>query len=362
MEERELEPYEDGTSEQIEQLLEAEGLILSEEEKEQIVKALTLLLKKIKGEGYPYPYGQYGQAIVTESLDNSRYEKILQKLRRFEPIVKEVWCPPIARSSHELVGHCQEFCRVIDMTDKPGDTVNIPRVRDFSLGSWGTYGSPTLQDETGTDVIDFVQASVQEAGVKFYLKPHLVEKADSNVTQLIEELSRKAVIRAIDSKILSDIASTSSILSIDKSGASSNFDADWIAEIIAEFQGNGVDVQPGDLALFLSPEMYEDLLKDVAGAMSLVFARPDVVQHGRITEFMGVTIRVVSKETLPTSGSNYCAIAFKKQGYTLAIKRNFSIESDPDPANRQTLMVVTCATAGALANPKYGCKIITPVT
>jgi len=360
MEERELEEYEDGTSEQIERLLEAEGLIFSEEEKEQILKALELLLKKLKGEGY-YPY-PYGQAVVTESLDNSRYEKILQKLRRFEPIVKEIWCPPVVKSSHEIVGHCQEFCRVIGMTDKPGDIVNIPRVRDFSLGSWGTYGSPTLQDETGTDVIDFVQSTVQEAGVKFVLKPHLVEKADSNVTQLIEELARKAVIRAIDSKVLSDIANTTGVLSIDKSSASTDFDADWIAEIIAEFQGNGVDVQPGDLTLFLSPEMYESLLKDVAGAMSLVFARPDVVKSGRITEFMGVTIRVVSKATLPTSGSNYCAIAFKKQGYTLAIKRNFSIESDPDPANRQTLMVVTAAVAGALANPKYGCKIITPVT
>ncbi|RLG79713.1 MAG: hypothetical protein DRO09_04055 [Thermoprotei archaeon] len=311
------------------------------------------------------PEAPKGEAAVKESEEASlreKSEKIAEMLRNNKPI-KEQWMEPIVVGTHEIVGHARDFCRIVKLlSDKPGDTVNIPKVRDFDLGAWGTYGSPTLGDETGTDVISFTTATVQEAGVKFYMKRHLTEKADANVVELVNEVCRRAVLRAEDKKILSDIAGTTGVLSIDKSSASSDFDADWIAEIIAEFQGAGIDVEPNDLVLFISPEMHEALLKDIAGSLGLVFARPDVVQKGLITQFMGVTIRVVSKGTLPQSGSNYCAIAFKKNGYVFCPKRNFLVEADPDPANRRTLIVVTTAAAGALVNPKYGCKVITPVT
>ena len=308
------------------------------------------------------PEGEGAVQETEETVLRERYEKIAEALRTNKRI-KEQWTEPIVVGTHEIVGHAREFCRIERLLeDKPGDTVNIPKVRDFDLGSWGTYGSPTLADETGTDVISFATATVQEAGVKFYMKRHLTEKADANVVQRVNEVCRKAVLRAEDKKILSDIQGTTGVISIDKSTESSNFDADWVAELISQFQSAGVDVQPGDLVLFISPEMHEALYKDIAGAMAITFARPDIVQKGRIEEFMGVTIRVVSKTILPLSGSNYCAVAFKKGGYVFCPKRNFLVEADPDPANRRTLMVVTTAAAGALVNPKYGAYIITPVT
>jgi len=302
------------------------------------------------------------EVVGEDSGLREKWEKVAESLRTKKGI-KEVWTVPMLKTGYEIVGRAREFVKVVDLVkNKAGDVIYIPTVRDFDLGDWGTYGSPTLGDETGTDVIAFTSATVQEAGAKFYMKNHLVEKADSNVVETINEICRRAVLRAEDKKILADIYGTSSVLSLDKSGAGVDFDADWVAEIIGEFQSNGVDVSPGDIVLFICPSMHEALLKDIAGSLGLAFARPDVVQKGTLTEFMGVTIRVVSKSILPDDGTNYYAIAFKKGAYTLAPKRDFLIETDPDPANRQTLTVVTTAAAGALANPNYGMKIKTQVT
>lgn len=301
-------------------------------------------------------------AISTEDSElREKYDKIAESLRHGDRI-REQWTAPTVLASHEIIGHAREFCKVDTLLeDKPGDTVNIATVRDFDLGAWGTYGSPTLADERGSEVIAFDSATVQEAGVKFYMKKHLTEKADSNVVDLVNEVARRAVLRAEDTKVLADIYGTTGILSIDKSAAGVDFDADWVAEIISQFQENGVDVSPGDLVLFIEPAMHEALMKDVAGSMGLVFARPDVIQKGVLTEFMGVTIRVVSHDILPDDGTKAYAIAWKKGAYTFAPKRDFLIETDPEPANRQTLTVVTTAAAGLLANPKYGLKLKTQI-
>jgi hypothetical protein len=306
----------------------------------------------------------YGHGIVyTEEPElREKYKRIAECLRKGTKL-NEQWVAPVIKASKEIIGHVREFCTVETiLEDKPGDTIYLATVRDFDLGDWSTYGSPTLADETTSDVVAFTSATVQEAGVKFYLKQHLTEKADADVIELINEVSRRAVLRAEDKKILSDIYNTTGVLSLDKSAAGVDFDADWVAEIITTFEANGVHVDAGDLVLFISPSMYDALLKDVAGSMAITFARPDVIQKGRLVEFMGVTIRVVSKSILPNDGLNLYAIAFKKGAYTLAPKRNFLVETDPDPQNRQTLTVVTTACAGVLGNPNYGLKLKTQLT
>jgi len=306
--------------------------------------------------------GEGAVEMTEEAKLREKAEKIAERLRGNKKI-KEQWTTPVFKSDHEIVGHARQFCRIDRLLEgKPGDTVHIATVRDFDFGPWGDYGAATLADETGTDVIAFDSATVKESGVQFYLKKHLVEKADANVVEMVNEVVRRAAARAEDALILNTIYNTSDILALDKSAAGVDFDADWIPEIVSTFQENGVDVQPGDIVLFICPEMYEALLKDIAGAMGLVFARPDVVQKGRITEFMGVPIRVVSKSILPNDGTNYYAIAWKKNAVTLAPKRDVEIETEPDVANRRTLVVATHAAACVLANPKYGMKIKTQVT
>jgi len=349
--------------------IESTNISLTDEEVKALIDALKKLLAKLGVKtAYPYyPYYPYpepkGEASIYESRElRQKYERIAESLRRCQPL-KEQWIVPTVVGTHEITAHLRQYCTISkELEDKAGDTIHLPKVSDFDLGSWGSYGSPTLNDLTGTDLITFAEATVQECGAQFYLKRHLTEKADANVIELVNQVARRAVLRAEDKKILSDIYNPSGILELDKSGAGVDFDADWIAEIISEFQGAGVDVQPNDLVLVLCPEMYEALMKDVAGAMGLVFARPDVIQKGVITEFMGVTIKVVSKSILPNDESNVFAICFKKGSYVLAPKRDFLIETDPDPSNRRTLAVVSTACAGLLSNPKYAMKIKTQVS
>jgi len=374
-------------SDEIKELV-ADTVILSEKDLNAISHLIEYIIEK-KYPYYPYPKAPTNKddciaaggtwddeqgvcilpkeylgagVVFDEGGLRERYEKVAESLRSNRK-VKEQWVAPLVKGTHELVGHVREFLPVTQViTNKPGDTVYAALVRDFDLGDWGTYGSPTLADETGTDIISFDSATVKEAGVKFYLKQHLTEKADSNVIEKINQVSRTAVLRAEDKLVLNAIYGTSNVLSIDKSSESVDFDADWIVEIINEFTANDVHVDPGDVVLFISPEMYEALLKDVAGAMAITFSRPDVIQKGRLTEFMGVTIRVVSKSILPNDGSNVFAIAFKKNGgHIFAPKREFLMETEPDVANRRTLVAVTTACAYALCNPYHGLKVKTPV-
>jgi hypothetical protein len=377
-------------SEEIKELkedLEEHGIALTTAEINAITKAFEVALDKLQKKYPYYPYAEpktpeecekrggqwingkcvlpkehgefYGQGAVFESEVREKYEKIAECLRT-NTKVKEQWTEPIIRGTKELVGHAREFCKIeLILEDKPGDTINIATVRDFDLGDFGTYGSPTLADETTTDIIDFDSAAVQEAGVMFYMKQHLTEKADANVVELINQVARRAVLRAEDKKILGDIYNTTNVLELDKSAAGVDFDADWVPEIILEITKAGVEVLPHELVLFISPEMYEALMKDVAGSMGLVFARPDVIHKGILTEFMGVTIRVVSKSMLPDDTVNVYAIAFKKGVPVLAPKRNFLIETEPDIANRRTLTVVTTALAFLLPNPSAAVKIKT---
>ena len=354
---------EEGWEEEIREILEDTPIGDLAQLLQKLKDLLAEIEKKLKPYYYGYPEAPTGEASVYESTElRKKYTKIAESLRKFQPL-KEQWIVPVISGTHEITAHLRQYCTISgELEDKAGDTIHLPKVSDFDLGSWGSYGNPTLNDLTGSDLITFEEATVQESGCQFYLKRHLTEKADANVIELINEVSRRAVLRAEDKKILSDIYNTTGILSLDKSGAGVDFDADWVAEIISEFQGAGVDVSPNDLVLVLCPEMYEALMKDVAGAMGLVFARPDIIQKGVITEFMGVTIKVVSKSILPNDGTNVYAICFKKGSYVLAPKRNFLVETDPDPSNRRTLTVVTTACAGLLSNAKHGMKIKTQVS
>jgi len=370
-EESRLESYEDYTSKEIEEALESEGIILDENEREQIVKALTLLLKKIKGEAYAYPYYPYpepkGEGVVYESKElREKNEKIAEMLRSGFKI-KEQWVTPIVKGTHEIVGHVREFLPVSQvLLNKPGDTVHAAVVRDFDFGDFGTYGSPTLSDETGTDVISFASATVEEAGVKFYMKDHLREKADANIVELVNEVCRKAALRAEDKKVLNAIASTTGVLEIDHSTDSSNFDGDWVFELIDKYTAAGKAVDPGDIVLFISPAMHEALLKDIAGSLALSYVKPTVVQKGLLTQFAGVTIRVVDPTLLPDDGGSpakkYAVSVLKNKAHIFAPKREVKIEADPDPANRRTLIVATTALAYALVDPNSGCIIKTPAT
>ncbi|MEM3662777.1 MAG: phage capsid protein [Sulfolobales archaeon] len=356
--------------EELKGYLEANNEALSNEDIERIVKAIKDTLLKFLGKHYYYPYPYYGypsptteakgSVIVMSEETRKKHEQIAEALRN-DRAIKEQWLTPVYKSEHEVVGRLREFCRIERILEgKPGDTVYLARVRDFDMGSWGTYGTATLADETSTDVIDFVNATVQECGVKFYMKKHLTEKADANVVQMINEVATQAARRAEDRKILNTIWDASAtVLTLDKSTTASAFDADFIPEIISTFESNGIQIEPGDLVIAISPAQYEALAKDVMSSMPIAFARPDVIQKGRVTEFMGVTIRMVPKDSLPTSGGKKCSVVWKKGAITIAPKRDLSIETQPDVENRRTLVVASYAMASILSNPKHAMLVKT---
>ena len=325
--------------------------------------------KKEAEEAEELPLGEGSvQTEEPSELDKlrERMEKVAEALRT-QPKVEEQWAVPIAVTDNEIIGHVREFLRVDkQLMDKPGDTINIGYVNDLDFGDFGTYGSATLANAAGTSVLATTSASVVEAGLYFYVPKKDIEVIDGDVLAKINDMVRRAALRAEDKYILDRLRNAATI-GLDKIEAGVDFDADWIAELISEFQKAGKQVNPGDIVLFISPEMHEALLKDIAGSVGLTFARPDIAKNGRIEEFMGVTIRVVSTDMLPgvsqtAALQQRCAVALLKgRGTVFAPKRELLVETDKDPIERRTLFVATTALAFGLVDTNCAAYITTQV-
>jgi predicted ATP-grasp superfamily ATP-dependent carboligase len=124
----------------------------------------------------------------------------------------------------------------------------------------------------------------------------------------------------------------------------------------------GKSVEPGDCLLVINAKMYEALLKDIAGSQPLVFARPDVVQKGVVTEFMGVKI-LVSNYLPEHDGTNHKKSAYliHKNALVFAPKRELLLETERNTAARSIKLTGSLTFGVAVLDNKAVCEIKTPV-
>jgi len=324
---------------------------------------------------YPYPYGPTpktkateelpeGAGIVTESKEDEEKKKIRKEKQKIIEALKdktklrETWMKQLVDvTTKEVTGHLRDLMLITKvLPDQPGLKVEVPFVQDFDFDAWGA--PPITLTDAGT-IWGSKEYSVQEAGRKFAVPDHIIEQLDLNLLEALEEKFEVAAYRSEDKLILDTIVATTDILTLDKSGTGLAFDADWVAEGIRAFEEAGKDVEPGDLVLVLTPAQYEALVKDIAGSLGLSFARPDIIQKGRLTEFMGVEIRVVGKDIMPGSATNEYAVMFFKNRVVFAPKRAIRIESERMPQERRTWLVGTHAAACGVPDPKVCLRITT---
>ena len=101
--------------------------------------------------------------------------------------------------------------------------------------------------------------------------------------------------------------------------------------------------------------------------MGLVFARPDVVQKGRLTEFMGVDIVVVPKANMPTKtvdSTDYkCAyLIMKNRAVVFAPKRELLVETERLTKERKVQLTATHTFGCVVIDSNAAVEIITPET
>jgi hypothetical protein len=291
-------------------------------------------------------------------VEESSRAKIVESIKRGS--LREQWEKPISLPSAPTARIATFVVRSEAVAGKPGDVVNIPYVKDFDLDVLANVGD-SLTPKTG--LYATAQTTLKEAAATTNIPYADVEKLTEDLLARLEERFVDGGLRAIDKYILDTLIADTGVPELNKSTASVDFDADWIAEALNTVLQQGKSIEPGDCLLVINAKMYEALLKDIAGSQPLVFARPDVVQKGVVTEFMGVKI-LVSNYLPEHDGTSHKKSAYliHKNALVFAPKRELLLETERNTAARSIKLTGSLTFGVAVLDNKAICEIKTPAT
>jgi hypothetical protein len=300
--------------------------------------------------------GLVPEPAIVEAVDPlaKQRKRIVESLVRGS--IREQWEVPISLPTAPTANIAAAVMRSEQISGKPGDTVNVPYVKDFDSEVITAGGSLTEK----TSLYATATTTLKEAGAYTQVPYADVEKLTDGILAKIEANAQKSILRAVDKFILDTLFADSGVPEVDHSSATTYFDADYIAEALGTIMSQGKDVGPGDTILVINALQYDALLRDIAASQSLVFARPDVVQDGIVRRFMGVDI-VVSKylpEHDPTN-HKYSAYLIHKDAIVYAPKREILFESEKDTVNRKIKMTWTHTFGVAVVDNKAVVEIKT---
>ena len=283
--------------------------------------------------------------------------RVLENIKRGS--LREQWEKPVSLPTAPAARIASFVLKSEAVEGKPGDIVNIPYVKDFDLDVLASVGD-ALTPKTG--LYGTVQTTLREAAATTNIPYADVEKLTEDLLARLEEKFNDGALRAVDKHILDTLISDANIPEMDKSTATVDFDADWIVEALSKIIQQGKAVNPGDCILVINAKMYEALLKDIAGTQPLTFARPDVIQKGVLTEFMGVNILI--SNYLPeydSSTHKKSAYLIHKNAIVFAPKRELLLETQRDTAARSIKLTGSLTFGIAILDDKAICEIKTPV-
>lgn len=322
---------------------------------ESILKRIDDKFEALKKELMPKAT-EGGKGEVLPAQEDYR-KKIVESLK-YGRSLREQWETPLVlptKPMASLMNYVQKSRELEARRAPVGSTIYIPIVKDADADILASLGA-SLTPKTG--LYDIVSATVKEAGITTEIGYHVIEQLSEDLLTGIESVFQKALVRAIDKAILDEIAGKSTA-SIDKSAETVKFKATYIAEALGAIATQGKDLSPQDFVLVINTTQYIDLYKDIAASQALVFARPDVVKEGVVSEFMGV--RILVNSYLPSAGTGkVSALLIHKDSVVLATQRDIVFETERDTQNRKIKLTGSVTFAVAVTDEKAICKIITP--
>lgn len=283
--------------------------------------------------------------------------KILENIKRGS--LREQWEKPVSLPTAPTARIASFVIRSDVIDGKPGDTVNIPYVKDFDLDVLSSVGG-SLTPKTG--LYGTVQTTLKEAAATTNISYADVEKLTDELLARLEERFNDGALRAIDKHTLDTLIADTGVPELDKSSASVDFDADWVAEALGVLMQQGKSVNPGDCLLVVNAKMYEALLKDIAGTQPLAYVKPDVIERGVLSEFMGVSI-LVSNYLPEHDGTTHKKSAYliHKNALVFAPKRELLLETERDTVARSIKLTGSLTFGVAILDNKSIAEIKTPV-
>lgn len=334
----------------------SEQPIVVQVEFDRIAKFIEEKLEALKRELAPKPErGGKGETIAP--CEDYR-RRIVESLKCGRSI-REQWETPLIQPTAptaSLINHVY-VSRELEARRVPvGSVVHIPVVKDVEAEVLSAPGGALT---TRMGLYEVISASVEEVGVTTEIGYHVIEQLSEDLLAAIESVFQRAILRAMDKSILDKIAARNDVPVLDRSSGQSCFEATYIAEAMEVISSHGKDARPQDFILVINPTQHAALCKDIVKSQALVFARPDIIRDGIITEFMGVRI-LVSGYLPQVEGGKKCAILMHRNAVVVAPQRNILIETERDAQKRLIKLTGTATFAAAIVDPKAICKIMTP--
>jgi hypothetical protein len=358
--------------------------------KEELKPYFEQYLQKLK-ESDGWKQESRGRGTVEPFLGKDQKTKIVEEFRKGAKcrpeVIQEQWTIvlPSYRVS-ELAAHLRDFVYVTDaIKGKQGDVVEIPYVKDTEF-DFVTAGTGSFSVKTG--LVSTLTTTLVEAGAYYDAYYTDIEKIDSNLLDEINGVFAHAAVRSEDEKLLNLLCNgTTSAWGETKLGtaakdlycgetnflAASTFAVSWIADAIGTLISKGKDVNPGELVLVLTAQMYITLLKKLSATTNtaVAYAMPTVWTKGMIESYLGVRIIVSGYEMRSMSGSGITndetsyQVGFlmrPKRCLAMAPKREILIETDKQIAARTLRIVATHTFGSAILDQTEAVKIFSGVT
>lgn len=331
--------------------------------KEELTKTVKELLEQAKKNEQ-----DKGQVPSPEDEKLARNTKIAEALRSGS--LKEQWTVAIPVSTKQLAAHIRDHVFVSPvLAGKQGDTVNIPYVTDFDFSILASVGA-AFSDSIAT-VYATTTATLKEAGAWTRINYADLEKIDANMIDLINNAFAQAAIRAED-KIIMDSILTLTLSSLAGEAGSKTapstaaFRASWIPDAITKLLQAGKAADPSEIVCWMTPAMYGALLSELAASQPAAFARPDIIQQGKITEYLGIKLVIGHQTNLhqnrtnASTGSRMLAFLGRyRRGVVLAPKRDLLIETEKDTVKRSQTMTGSHTLAAKVVDGKEFVRIWT---
>jgi len=290
----------------------------------------------------PVQKGGKGQVATGGSM----LEKLAENLRKIKEDnwkLLEQWTVVIPNyTTKETSAGLRDHVWVQELLkDEPGDTANIPYVKDADFQILSAVGDAFSGETTG--LVSTVTTTLYEAGLWSDIPYYTLEKIQQNLLDEINRMLANACIRAEDEKIMTLVVagtSTNFAGDIGRKTGSAYFYAANIAQALRSLLYAGKKARPSECVVYMTPYAYGALLEELCASQVIAYADPKIITTGEIEEYLGVNIvvggyRPTQQRTNAATGTcDLCFLMRGKRAVALAPKRELLIETDKQIATR----------------------------
>lgn len=295
-----------------------------------------------------------GKGMVGGGASKEKLIESLKKVREDNWHLTEQWTVVVPNyRSKETSAGLRDYVWVSEIIkDEPGDTANIPYVRDADFEQLAAVGNAFNTETTG--LISSITTTLYEAGLWSDVDYYLIEKINQNLLDELNHMLANAAVRAEDEKIMTlVVAGTSTNFAGDigrKTGAAYFYAAN-VAQALRSLLYAGKKARPGECVLYMTAYAYGALLEELAASQVISNADPKIITTGEIEQYLGVGIvvggyRPTQQRTNAATGTcDLCFMMRGKRAVALAPKRELLIETDKQISARK-LRIAASTTFG----------------